>query len=59
VFFSLFAASLYAILAAVLGRVGFGMRLPFGPFLILGALTWMFGAWRLAQWYFESLAGGM
>lgn len=55
VFFSLFAASLYAITAAVLGRVGFGMRLPFGPFLILGALTWMFGAWRLAQWYFEGL----
>jgi leader peptidase (prepilin peptidase)/N-methyltransferase len=59
VFFSLFAASLYAIVAAVLGRVGFGMRLPFGPFLILGSLTWMFGAWRLAQWYFESLLLGM
>ena len=59
VFFSLFAASLYAIVAAVLGRVGFGMRLPFGPFLILGALTWMFGGWKLAQWYFEGLALGM
>lgn len=58
VFFSLFSASLYAIVAAVLGRVGFGMRLPFGPFLILGALTWMFGGWKLAQWYFEGLAGG-
>ena len=56
VFFSLFAASLYAIVTAMLGRIGFGMRLPFGPFLILGALTWMFGAWRLAQWYFEGLA---
>lgn len=59
VFFSLFAASLYAIVAAVLGRVGFGMRLPFGPFLILGALTWMFGGWKLAQWYFEGLVLGM
>ncbi len=55
VFFSLFAASLYAIIAAVLGRVGFGMRLPFGPFLILGALSWMFGGWKIAQWYFETL----
>jgi leader peptidase (prepilin peptidase)/N-methyltransferase len=58
VFFSLFAASLYAIVAAVLGRIGFGMRLPFGPFLILGALTWMFGGWKLAQWYFDSLVLG-
>lgn len=58
VFFSLFAASLYAIVAAVLGRVGFGMRLPFGPFLILGALTWMFGGWKIAQWYFEGLMLG-
>ncbi|RYD65961.1 MAG: prepilin peptidase [Verrucomicrobiaceae bacterium] len=52
VFFSLFAASLYAIVAAVLGRIGFGRQLPFGPFLILGALTWMFGGWKLAEWYF-------
>jgi leader peptidase (prepilin peptidase)/N-methyltransferase len=58
VFFSLFAASLYAIVAAVLGRIGFGMRLPFGPFLILGALSWMFGGWKIASWYFELLAGG-
>ncbi|WP_319800600.1 prepilin peptidase [Luteolibacter flavescens] len=55
VLFSLFAASLYAIVAAVLGRIGFGRPLPFGPFLILGALTWMFGGWKIAQWYFDSL----
>jgi leader peptidase (prepilin peptidase) / N-methyltransferase len=59
VFFSLFAASVYAIVAAVLGRVGFGMRLPFGPFLILGALSWMFGGWKIAEWYFDSLLGGL
>jgi len=58
VFFSLFAASLYAIAAAVLGRIGFGMRLPFGPFLILGALTWMFGGWKLAEWYFSGFMIG-
>ena len=57
VFFSLFAASLFAIVAAMLGRVGFGVRLPFGPFLILGAFAWIFGGWRIAQWYFESLVG--
>lgn len=58
VFFSLFAASIYAIVAAVMGRVGFGMRLPFGPFLILGAFTWLFGGWKLAEWYFEGLRAG-
>lgn len=51
VIFTLFAASLYAIVAAVLGRIGFGVRLPFGPFLILGALTWLFGGWKLAECY--------
>lgn len=57
VFFSIFAASLLAIVAAMLGRIGFGRPLPFGPFLILGAFIWIFGGWRIAQWYFESLVG--
>ncbi|MCW1923347.1 prepilin peptidase [Luteolibacter arcticus] len=55
VLFGLFAASLYAIVAAALGRIGFGRPLPFGPFLILGAFTWMFGGWKLAEWYFSGL----
>lgn len=55
VFFTLLASSLYAIAAAALGRVGFGMRLPFGPFLVLGAITWLLGGWKLAEWYFDAL----
>jgi leader peptidase (prepilin peptidase)/N-methyltransferase len=55
VFFSLFAASVFAILAALLGRIGFGKPLPFGPFLILGALAWLFGGWRIAEQYFDGL----
>jgi len=55
VIFSLFSASLYAIVVAALGRIGFGKHLPFGPYLIVGAFTWMFGGWKLAQWYFDSL----
>jgi leader peptidase (prepilin peptidase)/N-methyltransferase len=51
VFFSLFASSLFAILAALIGRIGFGKQLPFGPFLAMGAAAWMFGGWRLWQWY--------
>lgn len=55
VFFTLLVSSLYAIVAAVLGRIGFGKQLPFGPFLVLGALTWIFGGWKLAVWYFNAL----
>jgi leader peptidase (prepilin peptidase)/N-methyltransferase len=51
VFFSLFSASLFAIIAALVGRIGFGKQLPFGPFLAMGAAAWMFGGWRLWQWY--------
>ncbi|MBC7979105.1 MAG: prepilin peptidase [Armatimonadetes bacterium] len=56
VFFSLFSASIFAIVAAVIGRIGFGRQLPFGPFLALGAVAWMFGGWRVWQWYM-GLAG--
>lgn len=56
VFFSLFAASVFAIIAAVIGRIGFGKQLPFGPFLAMGAVAWMFGAWRIWEWYIDALA---
>ena len=51
VFFSLFAASIYAIVAAVIGRIGFGRPLPFGPFLSMAALSWALGGWRIWEWY--------
>ena len=57
VLFSLFASCVYALVAAVLGRIGFGRPLPFGPFLALGGLTWIFGGWKLWQWYFGTVAG--
>lgn len=55
VFFSLFSSSIFAILAALIGRIGFGKQLPFGPFLAMGAAAWIFGAWRLWEWYLNSL----
>ncbi len=55
VLFTLFSSSFFAIAAAVLGRVGFGKPLPYGPFLALGALTWVFGGHRLFAWYLEVL----
>ena len=55
VLFSLFASCLYTLAAAALGRIGFGRPLPFGPFLALGGLTWIFGGWRLWEFYLESV----
>ncbi len=56
VFFSLFSASIFAIIAALIGRIGFGKQLPFGPFLAMGAMAWMFGAWHLWEWYLGVLS---
>ncbi len=53
--FVIFASSLYGIAVGLLARVGFGKPLPFGPFLAAGALTWVFGGWRLWKLYWESV----
>ena len=55
VFFTLFASSMYAIVWALFSRIGFGRPLPYGPFIVLGGLTWLFGGWKLAEWYLASL----
>ncbi len=55
VVFSLFGASLFAIVAAVIGRIGFGKQLPFGPFIAMGAVAWMFGGWHLWRMYLDFL----
>ncbi|NNC90516.1 MAG: prepilin peptidase [Akkermansiaceae bacterium] len=57
VLFTLFASCIFALVAALLGRVGFGRPLPFGPFLALGGLAWLFGGWQLWQLYFEFVGG--
>jgi leader peptidase (prepilin peptidase)/N-methyltransferase len=55
VLFALFSSSIFAIFAAIVGRIGFGRQLPFGPFLVMGALAWMFGGWKLWEWYVSFL----
>ena len=52
---ALFASSIFALVAALIGRIGFGRQLPFGPFLAMGALAWVFGGWKLWAWYLEFL----
>lgn len=51
VIFSLFSGCLIALVAALIGRIGFGRQLPFGPCMALGAVVWMFGGWKLFAWY--------
>lgn len=58
VVFVVFSSCLYAILAALVARIGFGRPLPYGPFLALGALSWMTGGWKLWNWYYEAIQGG-
>ncbi|MGE9267522.1 MAG: prepilin peptidase [Verrucomicrobiales bacterium] len=58
VLFTILASSLYAIAAALIARVGFGRPLPYGPFLALGALTWVFGGWQWWNAYLRLLERG-
>lgn len=55
VLFSLFAGSLYGsiigLATLMLGRRVWSLKLPFGPYLALGALTWMFFGDALMRWY--------
>lgn len=51
VIFILFLSSVYVLVAALLGRIGFGRQLPFGPFLAMGGLTWALGGWKLWEMY--------
>lgn len=55
VLFSVFAGSLYGsligLVTLVAGRRVWSLKLPFGPYLALGAVTWMFFGDALVRWY--------
>jgi leader peptidase (prepilin peptidase)/N-methyltransferase len=61
VIFSIFAASVVGSVTGLAGialaRDRSGVRIPFGPFLALGALLWLFGGRELADWYLSNLRG--
>ena len=42
--------------AIALGRREFSAKIPFGPYLALGALIWIFFGPELVNWYFAALA---
>jgi leader peptidase (prepilin peptidase)/N-methyltransferase len=55
VLFAVFAGSLYGsiigLVTLLLGKRVWSLRIPFGPYLALGALTWMFFGESLIGWY--------
>jgi leader peptidase (prepilin peptidase) / N-methyltransferase len=55
VLFSLFAGSLLGsvigLLTLVVGKPVWSAKLPFGPYLAFGALTWMFFGETVLHWY--------
>ena len=60
VLFSIFAGSLVGSLVGLttmlLGKRGLSARIPFGPYLALGALVWMFFGAQIVAWYAGFLA---
>jgi len=61
VLFTLFAASITGSIAGFAGialaRDRAGVRIPFGPFLALGAVLWLLGGREWTEWYFSGLRG--
>jgi leader peptidase (prepilin peptidase)/N-methyltransferase len=47
-----------ALAGVLLARDSTGSRVPFGPFLTLGAVIWMFGGEEIWNWYFGIFPGG-
>jgi leader peptidase (prepilin peptidase) / N-methyltransferase len=55
VLFAIFAGSLYGsiigLITLILGRRVWSLKLPFGPYLALGAISWMFFGDSVVGWY--------
>jgi leader peptidase (prepilin peptidase) / N-methyltransferase len=62
VLFVIFVASVVGSVSGLAGiliaRDRAGARVPFGPFLALGAAVWIFGGSRLVPWYFQLIGAG-
>ena len=61
VYFSIFAASIIGcvvtLIAVLAKQRRFSQQIPFGPYLALGALIWMFVGWKILNWYLGFMRG--
>ena len=57
VLFSIFAGSvagsIVGLATLLIGKRVWSAKLPFGPYLAFGALTWMFFGEKFVQWYLQ------
>ena len=57
VLFSIFAGSVFGsvvgLVTLVIGKRVWSAKLPFGPYLALGAIVWMFFGEKFVQWYLQ------
>jgi len=61
VLFTIFAASvigtLFAMVPRVLGKAEWSARIPFGPYLAMGATIWVFYGPQVVEWYVSRTLG--
>ena len=62
VLFTILAASVIgtftAVVSRITGRAEWGAKIPFGPYLALGALIWLFYGTEILNWYISKTAWG-
>jgi leader peptidase (prepilin peptidase) / N-methyltransferase len=62
VLFSIFAGSvvgsIVGLATLLIGKRVWSAKLPFGPYLALGALIWMFFGEEFVRWYFQFINPG-
>ena len=57
VFVSSLAGGVVGILLIVTGKTDWQSRIPYGPYIVLGALLWIFFGHEIVQWYMSLLRG--
>ena len=59
VFFSIMSASIlgavFGLVTIIAGKREWSAKIPFGPYLAVGAVVWIFAGWPIVHWYFRHL----
>ena len=59
IFLSSVAGTLVALPLRIIGRAEWSSKIPFGPYLALGAVVWLFWGTELLTWYMGLLRPGI